>query len=127
MRTKEQRHDYYIKNAARIKQRVNIRNRAYIKWLQDYVYGLKDAPCMDCGNKFPPYVMDYDHVRGTRTIEVSAAVARGWSVKRVLEEIAKCDLVCTNCHRIRTFRSGARHRYEKGLTLRGTKFYSAAQ
>lgn len=59
-------------------------------------------PCKDCGNKFHPEVMEFDHVRGEKLFQLSDAV-RGKSLRDIATEIAKCDLVCANCHRIRTF------------------------
>lgn len=61
---------------------------------------LKDAPCADCGGRFPPYCMDFDHVRGEKRANVAQLMC--YSLKAILAEIAKCDLVCANCHRIRT-------------------------
>lgn len=63
---------------------------------------LKEAPCTDCKQSFPYYVMDFDHCRGEKNFLISQANRR-YSDKRILSEIAKCDLVCANCHRIRTF------------------------
>jgi len=62
----------------------------------------KSRPCLDCGNTYPPYVMDFDHTRGEKVSEVGVLVTRGASVSRILAEIDKCDIVCANCHRIRT-------------------------
>lgn len=57
---------------------------------------------MDCGVKFVWYIMEFDHVRGVKIFNISKMVGRG--MKAVLEELAKCDVVCANCHRIRTFK-----------------------
>ena len=65
-----------------------------------FINTFKDAPCMDCGNSFPPYVMDFDHVGGDKIQNVGEMGS--YSVESILKEIAKCDLVCANCHRIRT-------------------------
>jgi hypothetical protein len=46
--------------------------------------------------------MDFDHVRGEKVANVSVLVAGGASRRRVLAEIAKCEVVCANCHRERT-------------------------
>ncbi len=59
-----------------------------------------NRPCTDCGIYYPSCVMDFDHVRGEKTMDVSRMVAYGWDT--VMQEIDKCDLVCANCHRIRT-------------------------
>ena len=56
----------------------------------------------DCGQTYPTYVMDFDHRDPTTKLcKVSAAVYLG-SEQKLLDEIAKCDLVCANCHRVRT-------------------------
>jgi hypothetical protein len=60
---------------------------------------IKNKPCMDCGLKFPACAMDFDH-RDRKTKLFSFNCIRPW--KTVLIELAKCDLVCANCHRIRT-------------------------
>ena len=63
-------------------------------------------PCADCGGLFAPYIMEYDHVRGEKRFAIGRMTNHRQS--RVLEEIDKCDLVCCNCHRVRTqYRKGA--------------------
>lgn len=60
---------------------------------------LSAHPCVDCGEN-DPIVLEFDHVRGVKTSEVyNLAVKRGWAWKRVLTEIAKCEVRCANCHR----------------------------
>ena len=61
---------------------------------------LKRAPCLDCGDAFDPCCMDFDHVRGSKSLSIARMYTTAWD--KVLAEIAKCDLVCANCHRIRT-------------------------
>ena len=61
---------------------------------------LKSKPCMDCSKKYPHYVMDFDHRKPTqKKFDVSDLRC---GIKRLLAEIAKCDLVCANCHRERS-------------------------
>lgn len=59
-------------------------------------------PCTDCVRFFPPVAMDFDHVRGPKSFEISAAAHRGMSLNAIKTEILKCELVCACCHRIRT-------------------------
>lgn len=68
----------------------------------DYVNDLKNNPCLDCGGSFPLECMDFDHVRGVKVAGISALVGRAKSMELVIAEVAKCELVCANCHRIRT-------------------------
>lgn len=67
-----------------------------------YVNSLKKKPCLDCKQTFHPCQMDFDHVRD-KVESISVAVLNGWSKPRLDSEIAKCDLVCSNCHRLRTW------------------------
>jgi hypothetical protein len=55
---------------------------------------------MDCGKQFLPCQMDFDHRPGENKLQV---VARLTSREAILSEIKKCDLVCANCHRLRTW------------------------
>jgi len=62
---------------------------------------------MDCGRVFPPQVMQWDHLPGAQKLGDISTGLRRRSRTQILEEIAKCELVCANCHTIRTFeRSG---------------------
>jgi hypothetical protein len=63
---------------------------------------IKAAPCMDCGRKFPPVAMDFDHVREEKHFNIS--MARDKPAYAILEELKKCDLICACCHRVRTER-----------------------
>jgi len=70
-------------------------------WLR----GLKAGrPCTDCGRVFDPQVMQWDHLPGFAKIGDISGSWVGWTEEAILNEIAKCELVCTNCHTIRTFR-----------------------
>lgn len=71
-------------------------------YLAQYLRDLKtNTPCVDCGINYPYYVMDFDHVRGVKHANVMELVST-LSKKRIDQEIAKCEIVCSNCHRIRT-------------------------
>lgn len=59
------------------------------------------VPCVDCGKTFPPYCMDFDH-RDPKEKTLNIAKVYAFGRKRLLDEIKKCDVVCSNCHRIRT-------------------------
>jgi hypothetical protein len=70
---------------------------------RDYIRRLKEEnPCMDCGNHFPYYCMQYDHRDPSdKTKKVSGLAS--CSYDKINEEISKCDLVCANCHARRTW------------------------
>jgi len=75
-----------------------VRKRREIKEL---VRGLKNVPCADCKNTFHFSAMDFDHLEN-KHFNI-ASDSRWVSRKRLLDEIAKCDVVCANCHRLRTW------------------------
>jgi hypothetical protein len=73
------------------------------EFLAQYLKDIKEKnPCMDCKISYPYYMMDFDHVRGTKQANV-AELINTLSKKRLDEEIAKCEIVCSNCHRARTY------------------------
>lgn len=94
---KAYRREHYAKNPAPYGQRA----RAQTAELRELVTQAKDRPCMDCGGRFPSVVMDFDHVGEDKIREISSLVKYG-NRQKLLDEIAKCELVCANCHRIRT-------------------------
>lgn len=82
-----------------VRQRVAV--ATYHKRQYDKILSLKQGPCMDCGGSFPPVCMDFDHRPGVVKL-FAIATGLNRSMESVKAEIAKCDLVCANCHRIRT-------------------------
>lgn len=63
----------------------------------------KAKPCMDCGRVFGPEQLDFDHVRDKKFQNISELRNNGSvSLEMLKKELAKCDVVCVNCHRIRT-------------------------
>ena len=121
--TKEQkkkariRHKNWVeKNRDRLNENVRrYRARRYAKnhrWLEEGPkakalkswYGkIKSNPCHDCGHKFPACCMDFDHRPGTKKKYcIGSMVAHHYNKKLIQKELKKCDLVCANCHRIRT-------------------------
>lgn len=74
--------------------------RARRQMVKDLITDLKTQTlCVDCHLRWHPRVMDFHHVRGTKSFAIAKSAGYGWD--RVREEIAKCDLLCSNCHRIR--------------------------
>lgn len=87
---------------------------------------VKSKPCVDCGKSYPPYVMDFDHVRGQKIRDVAWFVGSG-SVQALLDEIAKCDVVCANCHRERTWKRNYKTSEELMTSWRERKPLSCIQ
>lgn len=77
------------------------KERARTAQIRAFVRLEREKPCTDCGECFPWYVTEFDHINGRGLTEKSVASA-GSSFERVLKEMAKCELVCRNCHAVRT-------------------------
>lgn len=98
---------YYDKNAEAYAER----GRIYRTQMTTEVNRIKEAsPCTDCGESYPACVMQFDHTGDDKVLAVSRLLrSKGWPT--VLDEIAKCELVCANCHAVRSWRRS------KGLPL----------
>ena len=96
----EYQKDYYKRNPKSIDSS-NERRKLKIRSI---IVEEKNKPCMDCGGSYPYYVMDFDHVRGEKKFNLSIAAQKIYSLKKIQDEISKCEVVCANCHRERTFK-----------------------
>ena len=70
---------------------------------------LEDKCCLDCAET-DPVVLDFDHLRDKK-FNISNAIHR-YPWKKILKEIEKCVIRCSNCHRKKTARERGYLRYE---------------
>jgi hypothetical protein len=94
--------EYYEKHKAYYLQLQNER----VKRNRRAIREAKRVPCADCRRRYPSYVMDFDHRPGeTKCFNLSIAAGQTrLSWEKMVAEMAKCDVVCANCHRKRTHR-----------------------
>jgi len=97
-RNRAARRKHYYNNKDQYLERNKIQRHKITLWVKKYK---ESRPCMDCNIFYPACVMDFDH-RDPKIKTKAVSKLLGYSFKRVKEEISKCDLVCANCHRIRT-------------------------
>ena len=92
---------YYLRNKRLYKEKNDRRKKDLIK----FVISMKQKPCVDCGVKYPHYVMDFHHRdRETKLATINRMINyHSYSKKKIIEEVNKCDLICANCHRGRTY------------------------
>lgn len=91
-KTEHNKRRYNTTKKNRDVQRIKIRS------LKDY------KPCTDCGKAYPYYVMQFDHLNDK--MENIANMPGHYSWDKIETEISKCELVCSNCHCIRTYKRG---------------------
>lgn len=72
------------------------------KALQELHLFKEKSGCFDCKNKLPYYVLEFDHRPNEKKIDVVYRVLKNYGVKMAWLEVAKCDVVCSNCHKTRT-------------------------
>lgn len=89
------------------KDRIKRRNEKFKADAKELIRAEKDRPCADCGIKYPHYVMDFDHLDPKQKEFGVASMINCGSLDLIRKEIAKCEVVCSNCHRERTH-SGVR-------------------
>lgn len=97
-RAKASRRKHYLNN----KEQYYANNKLKKMRMRKFLWSIKSVPCMDCGGRFPPHVMDFDHREPDKKLASINTFLCRQSWTKLKEEIAKCDIVCANCHRMRT-------------------------
>lgn len=92
--------NFWKNNKQRIGPAKNARSEKRRKENQAFILKFKDKPCKDCCQSYPHFVMDFDHL-SNKEFNISDNYHK--NLDDLLTEIAKCDVICSNCHRIRTF------------------------
>lgn len=91
---------YQRKSYAKHREKRNAHSKQKYEKIREWFDNLKNKPCTDCHTIFPACCMDWDHLHNKTALVGRLLVS--YNKNRILEEIKKCELVCANCHRIRT-------------------------
>ena len=99
-RNKEQaaihRRTWYLKHTEQRIAEVKARRARLQQWFQDYKATLS---CVQCGENHPATLAFHHRDPSEKEVVLGRAVAEGWGIERIQREIAKCDVLCANCHR----------------------------
>lgn len=101
--------DHRAQRNADSKTRVKRRREAARQWIMSYLRG---RACVDCGIAVL-LVLQFDHRRGRKVMDISKMVKAGRDAVVLASEVAKCDVVCANCHARRTARDQGSFRLRK--------------
>ncbi len=113
---------HYQKDKQTYKDRSRVRkNRVLIENKTRLRIYLSNHPCVDCGET-DIRLLEFDHVRGQKDGEISDLFRQGFSWSIIEAEIAKCEIRCANCHRIKTFKGSGNWRISQ-YTQQQTKSY----
>ncbi len=94
----------YLNRALNRNARVKTENRQRL-----YAY-LSEHPCVDCGAT-DVRILEFDHVRGKKSANIAELLNNAASWSTIEKEIAKCEVRCANCHRIKTTERGSWWRF----------------
>lgn len=94
----------YYQLGVKEKIRLSEQRQKLMQEKRDYIRFKKSVPCMDCEVSYPYYVMDFDHRDPDEKEFTIATNLSRVSLSQLKIEIDKCDIVCANCHRVRTWR-----------------------
>lgn len=68
------------------------------------IWDIKEkSGCVDCKENYPHYMLDFDHLPEFEKIDSPTQMIHKYSWEKAVEEMSKCDIVCANCHKIRTW------------------------
>jgi hypothetical protein len=101
LRTRRRHREWLASRLPAVSPRIE-KQRAHWRYNADLLDQLRTVPCADCGGRFAQCLMDFDHRDPTTKVRIVTRMICG-STTRMLAEVAKCDIVCANCHRFRTF------------------------
>ena len=100
--SKYMREVWYPKNRLKHIRMVAVSRQKRIKKLYELANKIKtEKGCKDCGIK-DFRVLDFDHLRD-KIINLAVMIGEGWAKSKIVAEIAKCEVRCANCHRIKTW------------------------
>ena len=93
---------HYESNKEYYKDKAQLHNKSTRKRNRDFVNRYKPlCKCVDCGES-NPVVLEFDHVEGKKLANIADMVHQSYSISAIKDEIRKCEVVCANCHRVRT-------------------------
>lgn len=82
------------------REKLNVQGKVRYQRVQEFLREYKlSRGCKDCGYRKHHAALEFDHISGKKEINVCFSK----SIEQAKKEIEKCEVVCSCCHRIRTF------------------------
>lgn len=84
---------------------------------KDIIFNIRlTNPCIVCGET-NPLCLEFDHDIGNKDYNISNMVQKKLSTEHILDEIAKCRILCANCHSIKTAIEQKRYSYLRFIKM----------
>jgi transposase len=96
---------YHLGTGQKEKTRARTRDRRgkIVKLIQEIK---QNTPCTDCKENYPYWIMEFDHL-GDKSFTISHHHDHTSDIEKIKLEISKCEVVCANCHKNRTYMRAA--------------------
>ena len=91
---------HYERNKELFSSRQRDRRSNVRKFIQQYKN--ENNICTDCKISWPAHILQFDHLKD-KSFTISGLGAKQKNIEDIKKEIAKCEIVCANCHAHRTF------------------------
>lgn len=98
---KEYHKGWYQRHKEEVIERRKKRQQEILTWFRRYKSTLY---CMDCGISHPAVLQFHHRNRSEKSFSIANVASRATSVKQIMNEMKKCDVVCVNCHAKRHWR-----------------------
>jgi L-lactate utilization protein LutB len=111
---REYNKDWYQRHKERLHQKRKQHDADLRVWLIQYK---SQIGCMDCGENHPACLQFHHRDRETKSFNIGGIIGQ-WryiTLERLKEEIAKCDILCGNCHALRHWKEG--HNFDSWLEV----------
>ena len=91
--------EYYQRNRVHLLEKQRQKNRQFAesrrRWLVEYK---KTLSCVRCNENHPATLTFHHRESSEKSFEIGNAIGLGVSLKRLVAEIEKCEVLCANCH-----------------------------
>lgn len=92
---KLRRRKHYLNNKDKVKQQIRRRRKSLSLWFKELK---SDLECKLCGEGHIA-TLQFHHLSGyLKEANLAECPNRGWSKDKILKEIEKCEVLCSNCH-----------------------------
>lgn len=92
---------HYTKNEQKRKETIYAAKDRRRKEARLFILEKLKSGCSVCPEK-DPIVLDFDHFSGNKRYNLSKMVSDGMSITKIEDELSKCQILCSNCHRRKT-------------------------
>ena len=92
--SRSKKRDWYARNSKIQSERVRNNRHKNRSWILE----MKKELACPCGENHPACLVFHHKDPSQKEESIARAIHNGWGKERILAEIAKCKVMCQNCH-----------------------------